>query len=123
MFDNTKILIVDDTPANLAVITETLSSHGYPTAAVTSGERALQWLETFKANLILLDVQMPGMDGFETCQRIKANASTADIPIIFITALSNIDNIAKGFSLGAVDYIRKPFQESEMLARVNTHLR
>ena len=123
MFDNTKILIVDDTPANLAVITETLSSHSYPTAAVTSGERALQWLETFEANLILLDVQMPGMDGFETCQKIKDNASTTDIPIIFITALSNIDSIAKGFSLGAVDYIIKPFQDSELLARVNTHLR
>ena len=123
MLDNSKVLIVDDIPANLEVITETLSSHGYATAAVTSGERALQWLENYKANLILLDVQMPGMDGFETCRRIKENASTTDIPVIFITALSNIDSIAKGFSLGAVDYISKPFQDSELLARVNTHLR
>ena len=123
MLDNSKVLIVDDIPANLEVITETLSSHGYTTAAVTSGERALQWLENYKANLILLDVQMPGMDGFETCRRIKENASTTDIPVIFITALSNIDSIAKGFSLGAVDYISKPFQDSELLARVNTHLR
>ena len=123
MLDNTKILIVDDTPANLEVITATLSSHGYATAAVTSGERALQWLETYEAGLILLDVQMPGIDGFETCQKIKKDARTADIPIIFITALSNIDSIAKGFSAGAVDYISKPFQDSELLARVNTHLR
>lgn len=123
MRDNTKILVVDDIPANLEVVTETLSSQGYTIAAVTSGERALRWLETYEADLILLDIQMPGIDGFETCQKIKINAKTADIPIIFITALSDIESTAKGFSLGAVDYISKPFQEAELLARVNTHLK
>ena len=123
MWNDTKILVVDDTPANLEVVTEILSSQGYGTAAVTSGERALKWLETYQANLILLDVQMPGIDGFETCQKIKANARTANIPIIFITALSNIESISTGFSLGAVDYISKPFQEAELLARVKTHLK
>ena len=123
MWDSTKILVVDDTPANLEVVTETLSSEGHTTAAVTSGERAVKWLETYNADLILLDIQMPGIDGFETCQQIKANDKIADIPIIFITALSDIESIAKGFSLGAVDYISKPFQETELLARVNTHLK
>jgi DNA-binding response OmpR family regulator len=122
MRNNEKILIVDDTPANLEVITEILSSQGYTTAAVTSGERALKWLDKYEVNLILLDVEMPGIDGFETCQNIKSNTKTADIPIIFITALSNAESIAKGFSLGAVDYIVKPFQEAELLARVKTHL-
>ncbi|MEO1144460.1 MAG: response regulator [Cyanobacteria bacterium J06638_22] len=123
MRDNTKILVVDDTPANLEVVTETLSSQGYITSAVTSGERALKWLETYEVDLILLDVQMPGIDGFETCKKIKLNIKTADIPIIFITALSDVASTAKGFSLGAVDYISKPFQEAELLARVNTHLK
>jgi CheY-like chemotaxis protein len=99
MRNNEKILIIDDTPANLEVITEILSSQGYTTAAVTSGERALKWLDKYEVNLILLDVEMPGIDGFETCQKIKSNTKTADIPIIFITALSNAESIAKGFSL------------------------
>lgn len=123
MLDRAKILVVDDKPANLEVITETLSAHGHNTAAVTSGERALIWLESYQADLILLDVQMPGIDGFETCELIKKNAAIADTPIIFITALADSENIAKGFSFGAVDYISKPFQEVELLARVNTHLR
>ena len=123
MWDSAKILVVDDTPANLEVVTETLSSKGYITAAVTSGERALKWLETYTADLILLDIQMPGIDGFETCRLIKTDTKAVDTPVIFITALSDIDSIAKGFSLGAVDYISKPFQELELLARVNTHLK
>ena len=123
MWNNTKILVVDDTPANLEVVTEILSAQGYSTSAVTSGERALKWLETYQASLILLDIQMPGIDGFKTCQKIKANARTSNIPIIFITALSNIESISTGFSLGAVDYISKPFQEAELLARVKTHLK
>ena len=123
MWDSAKILVVDDTPANLEVVTETLSSKGYITAAVTSGERALKWLETYTADLILLDIQMPGIDGFETCRLIKTDTKAVDTPVIFITALSDIDSIAKGFALGAVDYISKPFQELELLARVNTHLK
>ena len=123
MYDSSKILVVDDTPANLEVITETLSSVGYIIATAISGDRALKRLQNYLPDLILLDVQMPGIDGFETCRQIKTNPDTANIPIIFITALSDTENIVKGFSLGAVDYISKPFQEPELLARVETHLK
>lgn len=117
------ILVVDDTPANLEVIVETLSAVGYTVWAVTSGQRALKQLQTHIPDLILLDIQMPEMDGFVTCKMIKANANTAEIPIIFITALSDTENIVKGLSLGAVDYISKPFRELELLARIQTHLK
>ncbi|MDX2098584.1 MAG: PAS domain S-box protein [Leptolyngbyaceae cyanobacterium bins.59] len=122
MSDSVKILVVDDTPANLEVVTETLSFAGYSTSTAISGERALKRLQTYIPDLILLDVQMPGMDGFETCQQLKANPVTAHIPVIFMTALGDIDSKVKGLSLGAVDYITKPLQEAELLARVNTHL-
>jgi signal transduction histidine kinase len=122
MGNNFKILVVDDTPANLEVITETLSSVGYTVATAIDGERALNRLKTYVPDLILLDVQMPGIDGFETCKQIKENPNTANIPVIFITALSDIGSMVRGFSLGAVDYISKPFQELELLTRVKTHL-
>jgi len=117
-----EILAIDDTPANLRVVADTLSPEGYIVAAVTSGERALKRLQTYIPDLILLDIQMPGIDGFETCRRIKNNPNTASIPIIFLTALSDDESITKGFDLGAVDYITKPFREAEMLARVKTHV-
>lgn len=116
------ILIVDDTPTNLDVISEALSDAGYTVAIATSGERALKQLERRSPDLILLDVMMPGIDGFATCQRLKANPKTCDIPVIFMTALSDADSKIKGFEVGAVDYITKPFQEGEVLARVKTHL-
>ena len=116
------ILIVDDTPTNLDVISEALSNEGYKVAIATSGERALQQVERRPPVLILLDVMMPGIDGFETCQRLKANKKTCDIPVIFMTALADVDNKVKGLKLGAVDYVTKPFQEQEVLARVKTHL-
>ena len=116
------ILIVDDTPTNLDVISEALSDAGYTVAIATSGERALKQLERRSPDLILLDVMMPGIDGFETCVRLKANPDTCDIPVIFMTALSDADSKIKGFEVGAVDYITKPFQEREVLARVKTHL-
>ncbi|MEO0770901.1 MAG: response regulator [Cyanobacteria bacterium J06649_4] len=122
MPDNAKILVVDDVPANLEVITESLSAEHYDVFTALSGERALQQLQKYTVDLILLDVQMPGINGFETCQQIKANSQTANIPIIFITALSDTDSIVKAFSLGAADYISKPFREPELLARVRTHL-
>lgn len=122
MESSTEIMVVDDTPANLEVISETLSSAGYRVAAAISGERALKRLHTHPPALILLDIQMPVMDGFEVCQQIKANAATANIPIIFITARSDTQSILHGFEMGAVDYISKPFQEAELLARVRTHL-
>lgn len=116
------ILVVDDTPANLEVICETLSDAGYEVATAINGDRALKRVQAYPPDLILLDVQMPGIDGFETCQRLKAEPKTASIPIIFMTALSDADSKEKGFDFGAVDYITKPFQEKEMLARVKTHL-
>lgn len=122
MRNGTKILVVDDTPANLEVMTEMLSSVGYEVATAISGERALKRLKTYVPDLILLDIQMPGMDGFQICQAIKNDPKTANIPIIFITALSDIGHIVRGFSLGGVDYISKPFQQLELLTRVKTHL-
>jgi signal transduction histidine kinase len=116
------ILVVDDTPANLEVVCETLSDAGYFVATAINGDRALKRVQAYPPDLILLDVQMPGIDGFETCQRLKADPKTASIPIIFMTALSDAQSKEKGFVLGAVDYITKPFQEKEMLARVKTHL-
>jgi signal transduction histidine kinase len=116
------ILIVDDTPTNLEVISEALSDAGFDVAIATSGERALQLLERRLPDLILLDVMMPGIDGFETCRRIKANRHTCDIPIIFMTALSDTDSKVQALDLGAVDYIAKPFHEKEVIARVRTHL-
>ncbi len=118
-----RILVIDDTPANLEVVSEVLTAAGYTVATVLDSERALKRIPTHPPDLILLDVQMPGMDGFETCQRLKAEPSTATIPVIFMTALSDTESKIKGFSLGAVDYITKPFQAEELLVRVSTHLR
>jgi signal transduction histidine kinase len=122
MSNYAKILVVDDTPANLEVICETLGDAGYEVITAIDGDRALKRIQTNPPDLILLDVQMPGIDGFETCQRLKANPATANIPIIFMTALSDTDSKVKGFDLGAVDYLTKPFQEKEMLARIKTQL-
>lgn len=116
------ILIIDDTPANLDVISDTLNDAGFEIAIATSGERAFKQLQLQLPDLILLDVMMPIMDGFEVCQQLKANPITQDIPVIFMTALSDTESKTKGFELGAVDYITKPFQEAEVLARVKTHL-
>lgn len=116
------ILIVDDNPTNLDVISEALSDAGYSVAIATSGERAIQQVERRTPDLILLDIMMPGIDGFQTCKRLKSNTKTCDIPIIFMTALADADHKIKGFDLGAVDYITKPFHEQEVLVRVRTHL-
>jgi signal transduction histidine kinase len=116
------ILIVDDTPANLDALSTVLSDVGYEIAIATSGEKALQLLQRRSPDLILLDVRMPGIDGFETCDRIKANPKICNIPIIFMTSIIDLSNKIKGFNCGAVDYISKPFQEQEILARVKTHI-
>jgi signal transduction histidine kinase len=116
------VLIVDDTLTNLEVISETLSDAGFDVAIATSGDRALRQLERRLPDLILLDMMMPGIDGLETCRRIKANARTGNIPIIFMTALTDTDSKVEALNLGAVDYITKPFHEQEVLARVKTHL-
>jgi signal transduction histidine kinase len=116
------VLIVDDTPINLEVVSEALSDAGFDVAIATSGDRALQQVERRLPDLILLDVMMPGIDGFETCRRLKANPHSCQIPIIFMTALSDTDSKVQALKLGAVDYISKPFHEAEVLARVRTHL-
>ncbi len=116
------VLIVDDTPTNLAVISEALSDAGFETAVATSGERALKQIDRRSPDLILLDVMMPGIDGFELCRRLKADPLHQEVPIIFMTALADVNSKVQGFELGAVDYITKPFQEREVLARVGTHL-
>jgi signal transduction histidine kinase len=116
------VLIVDDTPTNLEVISETLSDAGFDVAIATSGDRALQQMERRLPDLILLDVMMPGIDGFETCRRLKANPRTSKIPVIFMTALADADSKVQALDIGAVDFISKPFHEKEVLARVKTHL-
>ncbi|MBW4505310.1 MAG: hybrid sensor histidine kinase/response regulator [Scytonematopsis contorta HA4267-MV1] len=116
------ILIVDDTPNNIRLLFDVLDSAGFNISVVKSGETALEKLHHIQPDLILLDVMMPGIDGFETCRRIKSNPNTKDIPIIFMTALSDIDNKVGGLQLGAVDYITKPIQVEEVLARVRVHL-
>jgi signal transduction histidine kinase len=121
--DSPIILIVDDNPNNLGVLSDTLASAGFQVAVAIDGESALEQVKYHCPELILLDVMMPGLNGFETCQRFKADPNTCDIPIIFMTALSDSDDKVQGLSLGAVDYITKPFQQEEVLARIKIHLK
>ena len=123
MKDTQLVLVVDDTPANLNVVAEALGDAGFEIAIATDGERAIKQATVGQPDLILLDVMMPGIDGFETCRRLKASPLTCDIPVIFMTALADTTDKVKGFNLGAVDYIPKPFQEAELIARVTTHLK
>jgi two-component system, sensor histidine kinase and response regulator len=116
------ILVVDDTPENLNVLLEHFSKSHLKVFVAESGERALVQVEYVKPDLILMDVMMPGIDGFETLRRLKASPETRHIPVIFMTALADTIDKVKGFELGAVDYITKPFQQEELLARVMTHL-
>lgn len=116
------ILIVDDNHTNLNVLVDYLEEFGFEALVATNGERAIQQAQRFPPDLILLDVLMPGIDGFETCQRLKAEETTRDIPVIFMTALTDVKHKVAGFEVGAVDYVTKPFQQAELLARVSTHL-
>lgn len=124
MLNNTHILIIDDVVDNIKVAMNILKEEHKDFSFATNGMEALELLEakptTF--DLILLDIMMPGIDGFKVCQNIKQNLRIQDIPIIFLTAKVDVDSIDKGFSLGAVDYISKPFQTTELLARVRTHI-
>jgi signal transduction histidine kinase len=117
------ILIVDDTPANLGVIVDYLEQYGFGIMIARSGESALQKVHYSPPDLILLDVLMPNMDGFEICQRLKANEATKDIPVIFMTSLTGSEDKVKGFEVGAIDYVTKPLHQEEVLARITTHLR
>jgi two-component system, sensor histidine kinase len=117
-----KILIVDDVQLNLDLMKEILSEKGYLIATAINGKSAIAKAKAHKFDLILLDVILPDIDGFEVCSHLKANPQTHDIPIIFLTAKKEKDSITQGFNLGAVDYIPKPFSKEELLARVNLHL-
>ncbi|MBV6625053.1 MAG: hybrid sensor histidine kinase/response regulator [Rivularia sp. (in: Bacteria)] len=117
------ILIIDDKIDNLEILLDVMQMHGHEVLVADSGESALNKLKNSLPALILLDVMMPSMDGFEVCRRLKSDDRTKDIPVIFMTALTNTADKIKGFKLGAVDYITKPFQQEEVLARVNVQLK
>jgi sigma-B regulation protein RsbU (phosphoserine phosphatase) len=116
------ILIVDDTPANLHLLSEMLTQRGYRVRAVTSGSRALASAQLSRPDLILLDIKMPEMNGYQVCQQLKSNAQTREAPVIFISALDELQDKVHAFAVGGVDYITKPFQVEEVVARVETHL-
>ena len=117
------VLIVDDNPTNLKVLSGAIADYDWKILVATDGESAVEQANYAKPDLILLDVMMPGIDGFETCNQLKQNPVTHEIPIIFMTALCDTVDKVKGLTLGAVDYITKPFQTEEVLARVNVHLK
>ncbi len=119
---NSMILVVDDNPANLGMLFEYLSKYEFNVRVAQSGEAAFEFLKSEKPALILLDIMMPGMDGLEICRRLKEHHETRDIPVIFMSALSDTVDKLKGFYMGGVDYITKPFQTEEVLARVTIHL-
>lgn len=116
------VLIVDDTPRNINLLANVLGREGYLISAATSGKQAFAIIEKVLPDLILLDVMMPEMDGFEVCKRLKASPGTKNIPIIFLTAKTEPEDIVAGFELGAVDYVTKPLTASVLIARVKTHL-
>ncbi len=118
-----KILIVDDTPANVDVLRKILTHHGFNISMAPSGEIALKIVSKIQPDLIVLDVMMPGINGFETCQKLKSDKSTQDIPVIFITAKIDANDIVEGFSAGGIDYITKPFSLEEVLVRIETQLK
>jgi DNA-binding NtrC family response regulator len=118
-----KLLLVDDAPANLSVLAATLEPHGFEILAVSDGTTALRVAERAQPDLIILDIIMPELDGFETCRQLKQAEATKEIPVIFITARGETEHIVAGFAAGGVDYVVKPFEAAEVVSRVNTHLR
>ncbi|MCA9978926.1 MAG: response regulator, partial [Anaerolineales bacterium] len=117
------ILIVDDNPTNIGVLADYLEEHGFTILVARDGESALEKAAYARPDLVLLDVMMPGIDGFETCRQLKDKEATQDIPVIFMTALADVEDKVKGFAVGAVDYVTKPLHQEEVLARVTTHLK
>ncbi len=117
-----KILAVDDQPENLGLLNRVLEMAQFDVRAATSGQAALQAARADLPDLILMDISMPGMDGFEVCKKLKADPKTKDVPVVFLTGRSDTEHLVKGFELGAVDYITKPFNNAELLHRINTHL-
>ncbi len=119
--DRELILIVDDFAKNLQVLGNILEGH-YRTAAAKNARKALDFLEKHRPDLILLDIMMPEMDGYQLCETLKQSFDTKDIPVIFLTAKTETDDVVRGFKAGAVDYVSKPFKKEELLARIETHL-
>src|SRR5690242_20585801 len=117
----TQILIVDDSPTNATALLAILQQAGFSVVIANNGESALKKVKENPPNLILLDVMLPEMDGFEICLHLKKIKEAQDIPVIFMTALSKIEDKVKGLSMGAVDYVTKPLQKEEVIARVNVH--
>lgn len=122
MNDKGRILVVDDTLASLKLMADTLREEGYEVYSTDSGELALGAAARKRPELVLCDMRMPGMDGLEVCRRLKQQPDTRDIPLMFISAASAVDERVQGFAAGAVDFVAKPFQRDELLARVHTHL-
>lgn len=122
IIESVTILVVDDNEENLKVISNLLREKGYRIALATDGKSAIKILATNKIDLILLDIMMPEMDGFEVCSILKEKPETKDIPIIFLTARSETEDIVKGFQIGGVDYVTKPFKKEELHARVNCQI-
>ncbi len=118
-----RVMIVDDVPANLKALSDALEPEGYRIIAAPDGATALRIVSEAKPDIILLDVMMPGLNGYETCRELKLDDATVAIPVIFITAQHEIEDLLKGFQAGAVDYLTKPFAAEEVLARVETHLK
>ncbi len=116
------ILIVDDVPRNLQVLGNILKEEKYQISVATTGEDALEMLQHMHPDLILLDIMLPGIDGYEVCRRLKSDENTCEIPVIFLTAKTDSEDIIKGLKLGAVDYVTKPFNGIELLSRVRTHV-
>ena len=119
--DRPRVLIVDDEPLNLELLRQELEDLGHEVHEARTGEEALRRANEHPPDVILLDIMMPGMDGFEVCRRLKATDGTRDVPVIFMTALSDIADKVAAFQAGGVDYVTKPFQVEEVLARVGTH--
>ena len=117
-----KVLIVDDVTKNIQLVANFLKQAGYDINFAISGKTAIKHIKKARFDLILLDIMMPEMDGFEVCKKLKSEDETKDIPVIFLTAKTDIDSITQAFKAGGVDYITKPFNKAELLARVKTHL-
>lgn len=122
--DSTKkrILIVDDDPVNMELLENLLTNNGYKVDTSSDGSMAFEFIKNECPDLILLDVMMPGMDGYEICEKLKSNTETKHIPVIFLTVKTDVEDVLKGFKVGGVDYVSKPFNSEELIARVNTHI-
>ena len=117
------VLIVDDVPENLAVLSDALDEAGHTVLVATDGISALERLMLVMHDLILLDAVMPGIDGFETCRRMKLMDSARDVPVVFMTGLTETEHVVRGFEVGGIDYVTKPIRPAEVLARISTHVR